>query len=62
MYNYEYMFPLLNWVSFPAQSFLAVPPYDPFRGGRGLIDSVTMTEIEGALRSFKKDKSPGPDG
>ena len=28
----------------------------------GLIDSVTLFEIEGALKSFKRDRSPGPDG
>ena len=28
----------------------------------GFIESVSMTEIEGALRSFKNDRSPGPDG
>ena len=28
----------------------------------GFIESVSMTEIEGALRSFKKDRSPGLDG
>ena len=26
------------------------------------IENVSMSEIEGALRSFKKDKSPSPDG
>ena len=28
----------------------------------GFIESVSMTEIEGDLRSFKKDKSPVPNG
>ena len=28
----------------------------------GFIESFSMIEIEGALRSFKKDKSPLPDG
>ena len=28
----------------------------------GFIESVSMIEIEGALRSFKNDKSPGLDG
>ena len=28
----------------------------------GFIESVSMIEIEGALRSFKKDRIPGPDG
>ena len=34
----------------------------PTEEANGFIDTVTMTEIEGALRSFKKDRSPGPDG
>ena len=28
----------------------------------GLTQPISLSEIEGALRSFKKDKSPGPDG
>ena len=28
----------------------------------GFIESVSMIEIEGALRSFKKDRIPGPHG
>ena len=27
-----------------------------------LVDPVTLPEIEGALKYFKKDRSPGPDG
>ena len=28
----------------------------------GLVDFVTLSEIEVTLKSFKKDRSPGPDG
>ena len=34
----------------------------PSEEARGLIDSVSLSKIEGALRSFKKDRSPGPYG
>ena len=33
-----------------------------FEDACGFIESVSLIEIEGALRSFKKDKSPGPNG
>ena len=31
-------------------------------GADCLIEEVTIGEIEGALKTFQKDKSPGPDG
>ena len=37
---------------------IMIPPDE----AHGLVDPVTLSEIEGALKSFKKDRSPGPDG
>ena len=41
---------------------LLYPSMIPYEEANGFIDTVTMTEIEGALRSFKKDRSLAPDG
>ena len=37
---------------------IMIPPDE----AHGLVDPVTLSEIEGALKSFEKDRSPGLDG